>query len=49
MKTLYKARNSAITFFDDYSTIESEAKILTPKQILRRLPIAFAQLQYIYK
>ena len=52
---VYKARNEAIKFFDDYSLIVSEAKnkaknktsgkglkILTPKQLLQRLPIALA-------
>ena len=52
---LYKARNSAIEFFDDYSSMESNAKlkatkgtelkILVPKQILQRLPITLAQLK----
>ena len=52
---LYKARNKAIKFFDDYSWMVSEAKtkatkgaglrILTPKQILQRLQIALAQLK----
>ena len=53
---LYKARNEAISFFDDYSSIASEAKgnakkegkgrkILTPKQLLQRLPIALAQVK----
>ena len=47
---LYKARNSVIEFFDDYSSMVSEAKLkatketepkmLTPKQKLQRLPIA---------
>ena len=47
---LYKARNSVIKFFEDYSSMVSEAKpkatkgtglkILTPKQMLQRLPIA---------
>ena len=42
---LYKARNSVIEYFDDYSSIVSEAKlkatkgtgliILTPKQIFQ--------------
>ena len=57
---LYKARNEAIKFYDDYSSMMSEAKykatkgiglkILTPKQILQRLPIALAQviIQKIY-
>ena len=53
---LYKARNKAIKFFDDYSSMIFEAKlksknetsgkglkILTPKQMLQRLPIALAQ------
>ena len=52
---LYKARNEAIKFYDDYSLIMSEAKIkatkgkglkiLTHKQILQRLPIALAQVK----
>ena len=52
---LYKARNEAIKFYDDYSLIMSEAKIkaakgtglkiLTPKQMLQRLPIAVAQIK----
>ena len=55
---LYKARNEAIKFFDDYSLMVSEAKnkaknntsgkglkILTPKQMLQRLPIALAQVK----
>ena len=48
---LYKARNEAIKSYDDYSLMISEAKtkaratkgtelkILTPKQILQRLPM----------
>ena len=50
---IYKARSEAIKFYDDYSLMMSEAKpkatkgtglkILTPKQILQRLPIALAQ------
>ena len=50
---LYKVRNEAIEFFDDYSLMVSEAKnkatkgiglkVLTPKQMLQRLPIALAQ------
>ena len=54
---LYKVRNEAIKFYDDYSLMMSEAKskakhnetkgkglkILTPKQMLQRLPIALAQ------
>ena len=52
---LYKARKEAIKFFDDYSSMVSEAKnkatkgtglkILTPKQMLQRLPIALAQVK----
>ena len=51
---LYKARNEAIKLFDDYSSMVSEAKtktkgkrlkILIPKQMLQRLPIALAQLK----
>ena len=52
---LYKARNKAIKFYDDYSLMMSEAKpkatkgtglkILTPKQMLQRLPIAPAQVK----
>ena len=53
---LYKARNETISFFDDYSSIVSEAKgnakkegkgrkILTPKQLRQRLPIALAQVK----
>ena len=54
---IYKARNEAIKFYDDYSLIMSEAKpksketkgtglkILTPKQMLQRLPIAPAQVK----
>ena len=56
---LYKARNEAIRFYDDYSLMMSAAKdkakknetkgtglkILTPKQMLQRLPIALAQVK----
>ena len=56
IEMLYKARNEAIKFYDDYSLMMSEAKtkakqnetkgtglkILTPKQMLQRLPIALA-------
>ena len=51
--TLYKARNEAIKFYHDYSLMMSEAKviatkgmglkILSPKQMVQRLPIAVAQ------
>ena len=52
---LYKARKKVIKIFDDYSSMVSEAKnratkgrrlkILTPKQMLQRLPIAVAQVK----
>ena len=52
---LYKARNEATKFYDDYSLMMSEAKtkatkatglkILTSKQMLQRLPIARAQVK----
>ena len=52
---LYNARNNAIKFYEDYSSMVSEAKhkatkgtglkILTPKQMLQRLQIALAQLK----
>ena len=53
---LYKAKNEAIKFFEDYSLTVSEAKknkatkgtgltILIPKQMLQWLPIAFAQVK----
>ena len=59
IEMLYKARNEAIKFCDDYSLMMSEAKTkakqnetkgaglktLTPKQVLQRLPIAFAQVK----
>ena len=55
IEMLYKARNEAIKFYDDYSLMMSEAKtkatkgtglkILTPKQMLQRLPIALAQVK----
>ena len=50
---LYRARNEAIKVYDGYSLMISEAKnkatkgtglkMLTPKQILQRFPIALAQ------
>ena len=53
IETLYKGKIEAIKFYDDYSLIMSEAKtkaskgtglkILTPKKMLQRLPIALAQ------
>ena len=52
---LHKARNEAIKFYDNYSSMMSEGKyratkgtglkILTPKQILQRLPIALVQVK----
>ena len=52
---LYNARNEAIKFYDDYSSLMSQAKyratkgtgfkILTPKQMLQRLPVALAQVK----
>ena len=55
IKTLCKARREAIKFYDDYSLMISEAKtkvtkgtglkILTPKQMLQRLPMALAQVK----
>ena len=56
---LYKARNKAIKFHDDYSLMMSAAKyratkgkgvkILTPKQMLQRLPIALVQVKACIK
>ena len=59
IEMLYNARNEAIKFYDDYSSVMSEAKykakqdetkgtepkVLTPKQMLQRLPIALAQVK----
>ena len=52
---LYKARNKVIEFFDDYSSMVSEAKLkgtqgtglktLTSKQMLQRLSLALAQVK----
>ena len=54
---LYKARNNVIESFDDYLSMVSEAKlkattgtkpkILTPEQMLQRLPIALAQVKAV--
>ena len=56
---LYEARKEAIKFYDDYSLIISGAntkakategtglKILTPKQMLQRLPIALVQVKAV--
>ena len=53
----YNVRNSAIKFIEDYSSMILEAKkmtkeqegtglrILTPNQMLKRLPIALAQIK----
>ena len=55
IEKLYKARSEAIKLYDDYSLMMSEAKteaskgtglkILTPKQMLHRLPIALAEVK----
>ena len=55
IEMLYAARNSVIELFDDYTSMISEAKpkatkgtglkILTPKQMLQRLPISLAQVK----
>ena len=52
---LYKARSEVIKIYDNYSLMVSEAKnqttkdkglkILTPKQLLQRLPIALAEVK----
>ena len=52
---LYESRQAVIKLFNDYSSIASEAKykikngeglkMLTPKQMLQRLPIALAQIK----
>ena len=54
---LYNARNDAIKFIEDYGSMILEAKklareqegtglkILTPNQMLKRLPIALAQVK----
>ena len=52
---IYKAKNKAIKFYDEFSLMMSEAKtkatkgtalkILTPKQMLQRLPIALTQVK----
>ena len=57
-KLLCESREALINFFNDYSSIVYEAKqklihgedlkILTPKQMLQRLPIAFAQVKAGY-
>ena len=55
IKLLYKSRQVVIKLFNEYSSIASEAKyklkygeslkILTSKQMLRRLPMALAQVK----
>ena len=55
IETLYKARNSAIKFFGDYSSMIYGAKyesiygerfkIFTPKQMLQLLPAALPQVR----
>ena len=55
IEMLYKARNEAIKLCDDYSSMMFEAKyratkgtglkVLTPKQMLQRLPIALAKVK----
>ena len=55
IKNLYESREKVIELYNDYAKIRSEAKhkskhdtglkILTPKQILQRLPIALAQVK----
>ena len=56
IKVLFNARNNAIKFIEDYGSMILEAKrlakqegtglkILTPKQMLQKLPIALAQIK----
>ena len=55
IEMLYKVRKEIIKFFDDYSSMMSEAKkkatrgtglkILTPKQMFQRLRVAVAQVK----
>ena len=55
IEMLYKTRNKVIKFFNNYSSVVSEAKnqaakgeglkILTPKQMLQKLPIALGQVK----
>ena len=52
---LYESREKVINLLDNYSTIAYDAKyksiygeeikLITPKQMLQRLPIAFAQVK----
>ena len=53
IEMFYKSMNEAIKFYDEYSSMMSEAKyrptkgtglkILTPKQMLQRLPTSLAK------
>ena len=55
VKNLYNSREEVLKLFNDYDKIRSESKykakhgtglkILTPEQMLQRLPIAFAQVK----
>ena len=55
MKTLYESWENVIKSFNDYSNVASQAeyrtiygeqlKMLTPKQMLQRLPIALEQVK----
>ena len=55
MKTLYESWENVIKLFNDYSNVTSQAeyrtiygeqlKMLTPKQMLQRLPIALVQVK----
>ena len=55
IEIFYRSRNEAVKFYDDYSSMMSEAKykatkgtglkIFSPKQMLQRLPIALAQVK----
>ena len=58
IKLLYESQEAVIKLFSDYFSIVSEGKfnsihgeglkILTPKQMLQRLPIAIAQVKARY-
>ena len=47
IKNLYNLRNHVIKIFDDYNLIQKGEglEILTPNQMLKRLPIALAQVK----
>ena len=59
IKLLYESREAVLKLFEDYSLIVSEAKyrtkhgeghkILTPKLMLQRLPIAVELITLIFK